>query len=98
MSCSTTEMKALSDAAYAVSVGGADLDGMAHALRRGYDKGRREYLDQNSEVRAAIIAAPDPENEFCGECGTEVNSDGEAIKPDLYRTLMQAAADHTHRN
>ena len=56
MSCSTTEMKALFEAAYQVALTGTDMDEMAHALREGYDKGRREYLDLNPEVRAAIKA------------------------------------------
>ncbi|PCH57653.1 MAG: hypothetical protein COC11_04280 [Candidatus Neomarinimicrobiota bacterium] len=94
MSCSTTEMKALSVAAYAVAVGGADLDGIAHALRTGYDKGRGEYLDQHPEVRATIMATPEPlEEDFCSECGMNLN--GPSFQQVLYRAASaHATAEH----
>ena len=96
MSCSTTEMKALSDAAYAVAVGGADLDGMAHALRTGYDKGRREYLDQHPEVRAAIMSVPEPEVDLCTSCGVDLNDEGPTLNDLLnHAATAHAAAEHS---
>ena len=95
MSCSTTEMKALSDAAYAVAVGGADLDGMAHALRAGYNKGRREYLDQNPEIRAAVMAIPEPEEDLCTLCGVDLNTKEPTLEELLNRAAVaHAAAEH----
>ena len=95
MSCSTTEMKALSDAAYAVAVGGADLDGMAHALRTGYDKGRREYLDQNPMVREAIMSVSEPKEDLCTLCGVDLNAEEPTLNDLLNRAAnAHAAAEH----
>ena len=88
----TTEMKILKETAYKVALGGTSFDDMAHALSEGYDKGRREYLDENPEVRAAIMAAPEPEVDECAMCGTDLNDEG----PNLEMLLRQVAKEHDH--